>query len=340
MARGGVNLAVVQKARNSLLMRGVYPSIDSVRVEIGNTGSKTTIARYLKQLETPGPDATTRDRMSGALRGVVENLLDQVQEEGNQVFLEARAEFEHERKQLAARTETLENELAELQRCHEAQASALAIQAEELKTTHASLQAELTRNAGLSQQCADLKVRLGERDAQIQSLEEKLLHNRNALEHYRESVKEQRDQELRRHEAQLHQLQVEQRKLQETVSVKQDESTRLNRDNERLLGEARQHARKSADLTDTVQRMTSDAQVTQVALARAEGAQEALKEQLLDQKQDTEALRQALMASTTTVTALQQQIGAVEAENATLRQALEQAVDASESTDHSSETGG
>ncbi|WP_258041195.1 DNA-binding protein [Pseudomonas syringae] len=98
MARGGVNLAVVQKARNSLLMRGVYPSIDAVRVEIGNTGSKTTIARYLKQLETPGPDATTRDRMSGALRGVVENLLDQVQEEGNQVFLEARAEFEHERK--------------------------------------------------------------------------------------------------------------------------------------------------------------------------------------------------------------------------------------------------
>lgn len=150
MARGGVNLAVVQKARNSLLMRGVYPSIDAVRVEIGNTGSKTTIARYLKQLETPGPDATTRDRMSVALRGVVENLLDQVQEEGNQVFLEARAEFDHERKLLAARTETLENELAELQRRHEAQESALAIQAEELKTTHASLQAELTRNAGIS----------------------------------------------------------------------------------------------------------------------------------------------------------------------------------------------
>ena len=58
MARGGVNLAVVQKARNSLLMRGVYPRIDAVRVEIGNTGSKTTIARYLKQLESPGSEAT------------------------------------------------------------------------------------------------------------------------------------------------------------------------------------------------------------------------------------------------------------------------------------------
>lgn len=177
MARGGVNLAVVQKARSNLLMRGVYPSIDAVRVEMGNTGSKTTIARYLKQLEAPEPDATSRDRMSGALRGLVESLLDQVQEEGNQAFLEARAEFEHERKQLAARTEALESELAELQQRHETQEAALAAQAEEFKNTHALLQAELTRNAGISQQCADLQVRLVERDTQIQSLEDKLLHN-------------------------------------------------------------------------------------------------------------------------------------------------------------------
>nr|WP_244858292.1 DNA-binding protein [Pseudomonas sp. PP3] len=92
-------------------MRGVYPSIDAVRVEIGNTGSKTTIARYLKQLESPGSEANPRERMSGALRGVVESLLDQVQEEGSQAFLEARAEFEHERKLLVSRAEALESEL-------------------------------------------------------------------------------------------------------------------------------------------------------------------------------------------------------------------------------------
>ncbi|EGH35109.1 hypothetical protein PSYJA_41407, partial [Pseudomonas syringae pv. japonica str. M301072] len=57
---------------------------------------------------------------------------------------------------------------------------------------------------------------------------------------YRESVKEQRDQDQRRHESQLHESQVEQRKLQETLVLKQDDLTRLNRDNERLLGESRQ----------------------------------------------------------------------------------------------------
>jgi hypothetical protein len=50
MARGGVNKAVVQAARLAILARGENPSIDAVRIEMGNTGSKTTIHRYLKEL--------------------------------------------------------------------------------------------------------------------------------------------------------------------------------------------------------------------------------------------------------------------------------------------------
>lgn len=48
MARGGVNKAIVLEARRALLARGENPSIDAVRIELGNTGSKTTIHRYLK----------------------------------------------------------------------------------------------------------------------------------------------------------------------------------------------------------------------------------------------------------------------------------------------------
>ena len=46
MARGGINKAVVQTARLAILARGENPSIDAVRIEMGNTGSKTTIHRY------------------------------------------------------------------------------------------------------------------------------------------------------------------------------------------------------------------------------------------------------------------------------------------------------
>ena len=54
MARGGVNKAVVQIARTAILARGEHPSIDAVRIELGNTGSKTTIHRYLKELDDKG----------------------------------------------------------------------------------------------------------------------------------------------------------------------------------------------------------------------------------------------------------------------------------------------
>ncbi|MEX5590898.1 integrase, partial [Pseudomonas urmiensis] len=87
-----------------------------------------------------------------------------------------------------------------------AQGDVSAAQAEELKTTQSTLQTEITRIARISQSCTDLEVRVLEKDGQIQSLEQKHAHAREALEHYRASVKEQRDQDLNRHESQVYQM--------------------------------------------------------------------------------------------------------------------------------------
>src|SRR3546814_8607505 len=78
MARGGVNKAIVQKARHALLARGVHPSIDAVRIELGNTGSKTTIHRYLKELEDAerGRDAALIP-LSDQLANLISQLADQ-----------------------------------------------------------------------------------------------------------------------------------------------------------------------------------------------------------------------------------------------------------------------
>lgn len=51
MARSGLYKSDVQKARDALQAQGKHPSVDAVRVALGNTGSKTTIHRYLKELE-------------------------------------------------------------------------------------------------------------------------------------------------------------------------------------------------------------------------------------------------------------------------------------------------
>ena len=58
MARTGLYKSEVKKARESLLAQSKYPSVDAVRVELGNTGSKTTIHKYLKELEEEDGGAT------------------------------------------------------------------------------------------------------------------------------------------------------------------------------------------------------------------------------------------------------------------------------------------
>ncbi|CAE6876306.1 hypothetical protein R69746_08826 [Paraburkholderia aspalathi] len=110
------------------------------------------------------------------------------------------------------------------------------------QAAHADTQSLLQQRAldveRLTQQAHDLTERLAEHDGFRRSLEEKLQHAHEALEHYRMASKEQREQEARRHEQQVQQLQAELRQVNQTLIVKQNEITQLNRDNARLVAEA------------------------------------------------------------------------------------------------------
>ncbi len=291
MARGGINKAVVQKARESLLARGLNPSIDAVRVELGNTGSKTTIHRYLKEIEAfdPRPESS-RDRLSEELTELVSRLLERVLEEGNEAVEYAQATFDKQRAVLESRLASTEAELNALQRQFESQRVALEAQTAELQVSQTSLQSEITRNARLSQSCDDLALRVTEKDEQIRSMEEKHLHARDALEHYRNAVKEQREQEQQRHEGQLQQVQVELRHLQQMHTMKQDELTRLNRDNERLLSESRHQARTIASQEDSMLRLTGEITWLKTTVAKADGAKELLQEQIATLRAETKLL--------------------------------------------------
>ncbi|WP_057978667.1 MULTISPECIES: DNA-binding protein [Pseudomonas] len=295
MARGGINKAIVQIARDSLIARGVNPSINAVRVELGNTGSMTTIARYLGELgKGDALPMGRRERLSDELSGLVGQVLDRLLEEGAEEVAEARAELDQYRASVNEQLAQAQAALAELQRQHDNLQAALDIQAGELSTCQSSLQSELTRNARLSQSCADLEVRVHEKDEQVRSLEEKHLHSRDALEHYRNAVKEQRDQEQQRHEGQVQQVQVELRQLQQTLMVKQDELTRLNRDNERLLSEVRQQAKAAATHEDAAVRLAGEIAAMKTAVAKADGAKEALQEQLGLSRAESKLLEEGL----------------------------------------------
>ena len=291
MARGGVNKALVLKARSALLARGENPSIDAVRIEMGNTGSKTTIHRYLKELEaahSPAPDIN--EELTELVANLAERLQGQAQERIDQLCVDHAAKCATLQEALSAaqkKTEDLSEQIQQKEQTLERQATALL----DLQETLLTVRSENTR---LTQANSDLDSRLLDKNEQIRSLEEKHQHARDALEHYRNSIREQREHEQQRHEGQVQQLQMELRQAQQSLSIRQEDITRLNRDNERLLAETRSTQR---DLN--IQKDLTDKASAQAAASMREHQQSQTQCALLEEKvrnlqEDTVDLKQGL----------------------------------------------
>jgi len=209
MARAGLYKSDVQKARDALRAQGKHPSVDAVRVALGNTGSKTTIHRYLKELEEEeGQGLGAKVAVSDALQDLVGRLAGRLHDEAEAVVAEAKQQFDAQLQERGQALERAQQEAAALSA--QLQGTETALHNE--KTSHAASRQALadraTEVAQLGERIAGLTARLAEHEAHAQSLEQKHQHAREALEHYRTSVKDQRDQEQRRHEHQVQELQV------------------------------------------------------------------------------------------------------------------------------------
>ena len=269
MARSGLYKSDIQKARDRLLAQGKHPSVDAVRVELGNTGSKSTIHRYLKELEEEdGQGLGAKVAVSDALQDLIGRLAGRLHEEAEAVVTQAQQRFEVK---LQERTQAQEQQQQE--------GAALSTQ---LQRTDGVLQAEIidhtaTRQAladatlligQLEERVAGLVTRLAEHETHARSLEEKHQHAREALEHYRTSVKEQREQEQRRHEHQVQELQVSLRQANETLTSKNHELLQLNRDNGQWL---ERHTRLEHELVQVRQAAASQqAELDALRLTAAE----------------------------------------------------------------------
>ena len=126
MARGGVNKAVVQIARTAILARGEHPSIDAVRIEMGNTGSKTTIHRYLKELdEADSRRAIPREHLDDELTELVARLAQRLQEQAQEPIDRAQAHYEQLKVQLQTQLSETQDARAQLEQQLEIQGTAL-----------------------------------------------------------------------------------------------------------------------------------------------------------------------------------------------------------------------
>lgn len=320
MARTGLYKSEVKKARDTLLAMGRRPSVDAVRVELGNTGSKTTIHKYLKELEEEDGGAAAPSRtISEALQDLVERLAVQLQAEADVQVNSARAEADLATGRLHTELEAVRETAADLTtrlaqaeaaRTHEAQAH---------DQTRAQLHEQIAARHTLEAQVQAFHERLAENLQHRSSLEEKHQHAREALEHYRTATKEQREQDLRRHEQQIQTLQAELRQLRQETIVKQEEVTRVNQEGVRLVADL-SHAQQALYEQRSV---AAQLQKKLDALQEVANRNQMLESQLADRNAVNEQLQASLAGAEQENMMAAQLLKKVEIERAALQAKLE-----------------
>lgn len=115
MARTGLTKFDVKETRDRLVAEGKYPSVDAVRQALGNTGSKSTIHRFLKELEDAGGDAgARRDDTARALQQLVDQLADKLHADAELRLRAMRSEYEESLRLKDAQLAALREQVARL----------------------------------------------------------------------------------------------------------------------------------------------------------------------------------------------------------------------------------
>jgi len=235
MARGGIYKSEVKRAREQLRAQGRHPSLDAIRVELGNTGSKTTILRYLKEIEEeeggrPGEGLA----LSEALQNLTLRLAEQLQDEADQKLLQLRASHAEELRATRDAAAALQDELQSVTKALDVARREVAEGQQRYDELTARFAAEAQMRAQAQQLAADLQTQLQVHTAHSESLEAKYADARRSLEHFREAAKEQRDRETRKHESEVQFLQQEMRSLQNALTEAQAKLVTVNDDRTRL----------------------------------------------------------------------------------------------------------
>jgi chromosome segregation ATPase len=230
MARPGISKRDVQAARLAVMKAGNHPSIDAIRIQLGNTGSKSTISRLVKEIEDDegGPGASLpQTTLSEQLQAFVAHLAARMELESQERFdalqeshaAEGRRLTEVRDKALAESQASLRQ--AEQQQILAAESQAARLRSEDelqaLRLAHAQLEGHLTA------QVTALQQQLDTAQAHAAALEKQHDHAHQALEHFRAASKEQRDREARQHEQQIQYLQREVANAAEALTTKQTE---------------------------------------------------------------------------------------------------------------------
>ena len=262
MARTGISQYDVEKAYKSLTSQGnKNPSIDAIRAELGNTGSKTTISKYLKDIKESRTDGTlTEVKVSDAIQHLVNQLAAKLDAEANKTIEDMEQAFELEREAWSQEKSGIEVSLSQVSEQNQSLSNDIDSLQAKLNTASRESEQLNTELQGVHSDLKELTAICRQKDERIIDLEKSLQHSYDNLSHFRESAKEQRDQQERKHAEEVSGLRAEQRKLGQTIASQQSDLTQLNRQNAELITEKRLLAKSERELQNSLKTLTEKVQ--------------------------------------------------------------------------------
>lgn len=201
MARTGIQYSDVARAATKLIADGKNATVDNVRQALGSTGSKSTIAPFLKRWKAEQEDTVVAEaNLPAPLLSAVRGLHEHMQAE----FIQQREALEQQHGQAIQK---LEEHTRQLQSDKDSTLAAKAVVDEELTRTRQALAELQTRFhaqnvtvAAMQAEQLGLQQRLSDRAAEIATLDSQLSQGREQFAHYQDATAAQREDDRRQHE--------------------------------------------------------------------------------------------------------------------------------------------
>lgn len=250
MARPGVTYHDIANAANVLKGQGKNITIENVRAYLG-TGSIGTIHNHLrkwKEIENATHKIAVKENIPDELIGLVKGLWERILTQASEQFTPIEENLRQELANLKQDLEKYKNNNQRWQKLfHQWQQEKTALVNEKLnfQQTFASLQKDHT---SLQLQQNALTEQLQEKQDRIAELNRLHKQTQDNLEHYRNSVREQRILDQQQFDQQKQQLQLEIKTYQdqsilmrEKFSALQHSATELEKKEQLLLSELKNH---------------------------------------------------------------------------------------------------
>ena len=280
MARSGVSYFDVEKAASTLLAAGTNPTVDSVRAELGHTGSRTTINKYLKDWRENRHDLKdSQTLLNEYLTEIIGNLALKLREQASEPLEKERQKWRDKEQSLLQQAEVYCTKIADISRQYEQECQAhqlLRDHNQELEKSLNTLQKQLSKN---DQALAAATAALAEKDRHILTADEKYQHSQANLEHFRTATAAARDQLISDHQQQIAQLSGQNHQQQQLITHQQEKAVELK-----------------SELLQRRQQAEADKQALQDSAAALENSQQQAKQLTAELTQSSLAISQSQQA--------------------------------------------